>query len=876
MKNKIVFFNSSETPIIDEIGGKAYSLAILTKHKLNIPPGFILPADFFQTWLTVIKKSPAFKKLSQSTPKIAEKLCNELKANASNLKFTSAQKDEIKKALAELDSKLYAVRSSSPEEDLDEASFAGQYETKLGVPENQIESAIKIAFASAFDYRVFKYKQEKRLQTEEPKIAVIIQEQIDSEKSGVCFSLNPINNCYDEAVINSNYGLGETVVSGKVSPDEIVMDMADKSVISRVIGGKSEVLTILKDGGTKSTKRKKTRTLTLSDKEALEIGRLTKSVEKIYNKPVDVEWTYAKNKLYLLQARPITTYLPLPPEMVTKPGEKKHLYWDATLGKQGINEPMSILGTDHFKILENNLGQQLWKGDLFADPKTGLGGILEGKMYQNLSNYMKGKATNSLANQIGMVDIASADIIRTYDFDEYIPEKANPALTKIFINMALKNLPTVWRGIKGFINPDKYKKEYQLEEDKFRQKMEKLDQKEMTIKDFLIKSTKIYLDYATFSIPTLITSEICRAFIKKLFKKERKNIREKTVYLERALPHNVTIQMGIAIHALANHPDIKKIKTPKEFISKLNKKELSEDFMNKWKYFMDNFGFRSPRELDLATPPYDDEPGKFFSRLKLLITDEDTSNDPDVIFETTKKERIKIYKELYTHLYKKSPLKATIFKKLYKGLVTFGGYREIHKYYLIYTMKKLRARIIAVAKKFKTQKRIDKIEDIFDLKFKDIEEALKNPKFSLKKRIEKNTVFYNKIRNIKNFPRIIDSRGKIFSPPVKKLKPGEIKGQSISPGIVIGKIKILHTPDEKPLYPGEILVAKATDPGWTPLFTNAGGIILEVGGTLQHGALVAREYGKPCIVGIENATEKFKDGQKVEMNGLTGTIKTEL
>ena len=122
-------------------------------------------------------------------------------------------------------------------------------------------------------------------------------------------------------------------------------------------------------------------------------------------------------------------------------------------------------------------------------------------------------------------------------------------------------------------------------------------------------------------------------------------------------------------------------------------------------------------------------------------------------------------------------------------------------------------------------------------------------------------------------PNFIDSRGKILRPPRKEAKEGELVGEPISPGIVQGKVKVLHEPDEKPVLPGEILVARATDPGWTPLFLNSAGIVLEVRGTLQHGALVAREYGKPCVAGIEHATSVLVDGQVVELDGAHGVIR---
>ncbi len=131
----------------------------------------------------------------------------------------------------------------------------------------------------------------------------------------------------------------------------------------------------------------------------------------------------------------------------------------------------------------------------------------------------------------------------------------------------------------------------------------------------------------------------------------------------------------------------------------------------------------------------------------------------------------------------------------------------------------------------------------------------------------------DRIRKSHLVARVIDSRGKIYAPTRKEAGPGELAGVSISPGVVEGRVKVLHHADEKPLLPGEILVARATDPGWTPLFIHAGGIVLEIGGALQHGAVVAREYGIPCVSGLTGATELLKDGQMVEVDGTNGIVR---
>jgi len=154
----------------------------------------------------------------------------------------------------------------------------------------------------------------------------------------------------------------------------------------------------------------------------------------------------------------------------------------------------------------------------------------------------------------------------------------------------------------------------------------------------------------------------------------------------------------------------------------------------------------------------------------------------------------------------------------------------------------------------------------------ELDRAIAEPSLDLRTLAYDNTHYIRRFQHIREFPRMLDSRGKILHPPKRETQDGEIVGEPISPGVIKGQIKVLHDPDEKPVLPGEILVARATDPGWTPLFLNAAGIVLEIGGMLQHGALVAREYGKPCVAGIENATEVFKDGQMVEMDGASGII----
>ena len=220
----------------------------------------------------------------------------------------------------------------------------------------------------------------------------------------------------------------------------------------------------------------------------------------------------------------------------------------------------------------------------------------------------------------------------------------------------------------------------------------------------------------------------------------------------------------------------------------------------------------------------------------------------------------------------KGKRKLRSFENRYKAMLAFGGYRETPKHYTIMAVDLFMKKAFQIAKQLADAKRLDNVNQIFDLTIDDIDRASLDTNLDLRKIAEQNARFIKKIKDCHITARVIDSRGKIFNPPPKKITNNDIAGQSISPGVARGRVRVLHRADEKILQPGEILVARSTDPGWTPLFINAGGIVLEIGGALQHGAVVAREYGIPCVSGIDGATKMLKDGQLIEVDGSNGII----
>ncbi len=860
----IYLFSDGEGATIAEVGGKGLSLLEGSRTQLPIPPGVVLTVAFFDPWFVALKKLPAWKTFIHADEITLPKACAALKNQAATLSLTDSQKLALEQALhGFVADDLFAVRSSSPNEDLEGASFAGGYETVLGVTSKTIEDAIKQCFISCLDHRVIIYMRENGFDTSDPRIAVIIQKQIASDISGVGFSLNPMTNNYDEAVFNANWGLGETVVAGMTTPDTYIVDKLKENITAVSIGKKELSIWLTQKGGTEEKHNYKSEEQTLNDRQVVLLTKLIKRVEAHYKKPIDIEWAFAHDELFLLQARPITTYIPLSPEMITPPGQKKRLYLDVTVTAQGMNQPLSVMGTSMFRQLIKIVGKILTTRDITHDIDKTIGWISDGKIYLNLSNAIGLIGKKKALELITIFDALGAKAIAQLDYTAY----ASTA-SKLY----LLPIGAVWRlpGVIAFIqrarnDPATTHRRVQESLKAFEDEAKQLAQKDLPLRlliDELIH--RMFLHVFIKTVPLTIASRIALGRIKHAVQNDPAIDK-----LERALPHNVTSEMGLALAEVAKALP-SKLNT-EEFFELYKAKKLPDDFMHSWQIFLDKYGHRGPSEIDVASPRYRDSPKLL---LDLLLTIKNSSGEsPQEKFAGHEKERQAIYQKYRKQLQAQSPRLARKIAKEYQFFETFGGYRETHKYYLIFIVALIRENILKKAKKLVVSGRLDTEEQVFDLTIDQLDQSDTDTSLDLRKRAEKNTVFIKKLARISRPPALIDSRGFIPRPPTPKATKGEIIGVPVSSGIVRGRVKVLHTPTEKPLKKGEILVARATDPGWTPLFVNAAGLILEIGGVLQHGALVAREYGIPCVTGLENATSLWEDGTMVEVDGTTGVIK---
>jgi phosphohistidine swiveling domain-containing protein len=862
MSKTIVIFPGTSSATLAEVGGKGLSLMQGSQAGLPVPPGFILPVSFFRSWFQHLQATKAWSEFLQPHTYDLEQACQALKQHALRLALTKQQEQELSEALQKYDKEtLFAVRSSSPEEDLEGASFAGGYETILGVTTQTIEHAIKQAFASCLDYRVTVYKQEHGFAMTDPKIAVIVQEQIPSDIAGVGFSLNPVTNNFDEAVFTANWGLGETVVQGIATPDTYTVDKIAMHITHKQLGTKETSMWLLPNGGTTEKQDNRSNQFTLSTKQVLDLTELIQNVETLYQKPIDIEWAFAKNQLYLLQARPITGYVPLSPEMLTNPGDRKRLYLDLTISVQGITHPLSIMATSLFNKLLKIVGQRFFHRDLSRHIDTTPAVVKNGRMFINLSVLLRLLGRQRVLSFVHLFDPLAEKALSAIELRDYTATGRKITLLPWKLSWRLPTLAI--RVLRARHNPMRMHTNTQKELHHFVTNVQSLAQQRIPLRALADQLLQELINHVFLkTVPLFITAISAHSTLKHLAGKENSELFDQ---LGQALPNNLTTEMGLALFRVSQAlpPNL----TREKLVEGLHTNSLPAPFLIAWKQFLKLFGFRGPEEIDLAAPRYHENPTLL---LDIVLTLKQAQENTQAQFEHNQLQRKQAYETLYQKLCSHNPKQAQHFAKLYQVYETFAGYREAHKYYAALVVDLLRHRILQEAQRLYEANRLDSVNQIFDLTLEQLDNGLKDPSLDLKALANNNRSVLDRLANIPSLPTLIDSRGLILKPHAQPAKEGAILGMPVSPGIAKGKVKILHTPSEKPFLKGEILVARATDPGWTPLFVNASAVILEVGGMLQHGALVAREYGLPCVTGVENATTLWNDGTLVEVDGSQG------
>jgi pyruvate,water dikinase len=871
------------------------SLARLIQSGFKVPPGFCITAAAFREHLEqnnlLIRIKAAIDGLAKTDHQSKEKLLSALRQAIIEAPLAEAPRHEIEEQYHKLGAKYVAVRSSGTAEDLPGHSFAGQYDTYLGISDSaDCIEAVKKCWASLWTLRAYEYRERNNFDHLSINMAVIVQSLIAADASGVMFTVDPVKDSRSSIVIEACFGLGEALVSGKVTPDRFVVSKKSLKLLSSTISEKKIERTIDRNGliEEKKVPDERSSVCCLNKKHALRLAKIARKIEIEFGCPQDIEWVIHRNKIFLLQSRPITA---LPPE---KSWEDRQM-WCCNPAKEVIPDvatPMTVSVID--AMLDGFIGPVfrllcLDRGD------HSIYGLVAGRIYFNgniwgtvfrdlpgtkdldfmaATGSHKGlqKAVEGLRNAVeeDLPDLK----FRRYKFYLKIP---------LIITGMLRNTPNKGRRILAMIETKNEKWSYINPANMTVEEIGTCCRQIMT--DFKgLLSHVLYLFSMIAAIPIL--DIICNKWL------PDGNINSGSLLA--GVGGMVDATAGLDIWRLAAAADSKT--EVKNLILSNNdwgtiegklcrgrpalesragclRHDSSKEFLAEWNKFMLRHGHHCRGELELYNERWSETPDYILKFIRTHITQMDKI-DPVQNFARTAEQRRQLEKHCRKQL--KNPIKRMIFNHFIIRAQQGSVFRENVKSEVIKLLSAMRKLLIELGKRLKEKDILKNQDDIFFLRYEEIMPVVQgNSNPDIRRLIIDRRAEYDKNCSVTPPDTVF---GKFdpdnYVPDTVDEQAQELKGLGVSPGIVTGKARVILRADtDEQLWGGEILVAPFTDPGWTPYFVPAAAIVMDEGGVISHGSIVAREYGIPAVVNVGNATKIIKTGQTIQVDGNLGVVR---
>ena len=770
----------------------------------------------------------------------------------------AALRAAIAAAYAALGGGPVAVRSSATAEDLPDASFAGQQETFLNIEgADAVLAAIERCWASLFSERAVAYRRDRHIGDDDVAMAVVVQRMVPAEAAGVLFTLNPVTGAGDEMVVEAARGLGDAVVSARVTPTRYRIRRRQPHDLIASEGADDAVL---------------------SGDELAELAEFGLRAERMLGRAADVEWALAAGKLWLLQARSVTAVGGVAPEVEYASA------WDAA----ACEGKLTFLSNHNFRETmpypHTPFSWSVWK-DLFLRQLTeafvGRGqdveqwphglALVEGRIYWNL-NVGAGILTRRIQmNATRQIDTHVANLLEELSRNgEFVP-------TRVPLTLRLRALPGYFAVAWQVLRFAPVRRAWQSLHDAQRE-VEHFRRAELSAlpdETVLALARHFVGENAPRSMAALSSAALAFPVI---------------AWLERALPRwgfpqafprllagvgNPTLDTALALWDIAEHApaDVRAVfaSTPtRELPQRLEEMAAGRDFLERVQQFMAVHGHRAVREFDMACPRWRGDPNFVYDTLRNYLQHPAGEPTPRENYERLVRERAELKAEITAKL--RGPLRRWLFQRALNAVETRFPLREAFKFYGMMGIAHLRDMYLEIARRMVERGVLRQINDFYFLNLGEIEAiASSGAPEDLQQRIAARREKFAR-QSKANPPLVVRTDGK---PVVLPSGSGEtLRGTPVSWGSVRGRVRVLLDPaDGAHLKPGEILVAPFTDPGWTPLFLTAGGLVMEVGGIISHGAVVAREYGIPAVVSVRDATRILRDGELIEVNGATGEVR---
>ena len=848
------------------IGGKAVHLGQLSRVEgLRVPDGFCVTTEAFRRMMAEAPSLPArLDRLSRVAPDdraAIRTISADVRQTIEATPISNDVADAIRRRLAPLgDHAACAVRSSATAEDLPSTSFAGQQDTYLNVVgAAAILLHVSRCWASLFTERAVTYRVRSGFNHRKVSMAVLIQHMVLSEAAGVLFTADPVS-CNRKVVsVEASLGLGEALVSGRVTPD--VFKVRSGELVERTISAKRLAIHPVPGGGTEeqAVAPERRHQPALSDAQVLELARLGRRIEAHFGCPQDIEWCFAGGEFFVVQSRPITTLFPVPPA-----GDDANRVYVSVGHQQMMTDPMKPLGLSMWQL---------------TTPRAM--SIAGGRLFVDVTPILATPASRAgLLELFGKGDPLLRDALETViERDDFLPAPAqagagaappatppaaapsepiapDPARVTELIGETQQSLARLRRDIRGESGPELF--EFILTD---------LQELKRLLRD--PRSHQTFM--AAMDAAWWLNEQLERWL-------GERNAADR---LSQSVPNNVTSEMGLALLDVADvirpHPQLveflEQVGDDDGFLDELATMEGGAEARGAIEAYLERFGMRCTGEVDITRPRWSEQP----ATLVPLILGNVRSFDPGAgkrRFEQGREQARTQERELLERLraLPDGEQKAREAKRRIDLVRTFIGYREYPKYgmvsrYFIYKQALLREaeRLVAVGV-------LRDEEDIFYLTFEELHDVARTNEVNHQLIHEREQAFRSYAALTP--PRVLTSDGECLMGSHRRddLPADALVGLPASAGTVEGRARVVFDLADADLEAGDILVTAYTDPSWTPAFVAAGGLVTEVGGLMTHGSVIAREYGLPAIVGVDNATEQIRDGQRIRLHATQGYV----
>lgn len=860
-------------PLLARVGGKAANLGELIRAGFPVPPGFCVTTAAYQQ-----VAADAFGVHPPDPDWCAERARGAILASP----VPADVADAVTGAYRALgDDRPVAVRSSGTAEDLPWASFAGQQDTFLNVVgAHAVLDAVRRCWASLWTDRAVSYRMSNGIDHTTVRLAVVVQQIIEPQVAGVMFTADPVTGHRGHTVVDASPGLGEAVVSGAVNPDHFVVDSGTGAVLERRLGDKRVIVRSLPEGGTEQVALPAgIEQPCLGDAQISGLTALGRRVARHCGAPQDIEWAMdAAGALWLTQARPITTLYPLP----TGSDDDVHVYFCVSLA-QGLTRPMTPMGIAAARLFAS-CGSEVVFGSRVADPLAGPAAFAEAgdRPFVDVAPVLRSRVGRALVPRIlDLMEARSAVVLRQLQDDPRLAVRSTswlPFVRRVLAVAIRYRMPQ--HIVQGLIWPAAERRRVDLVGRRLRT--------QLTVP--AAASAARRLDHAqhvlhTAVVPIMPTVApaagagfLALALAGSLAGDDAEPGELSEVL--RGLPHNVTTEMDLELWALATtirtEPSAAAVLrevTPTALALRYASGDLPPALQQGLAEFLSRHGHHALAEIDVGVPRWSDDPTYVLGVLANYLRLEDPDRAPDVQFARAGRVAEAAAKRVVGKVRRHSRLRAATVGYALSRVRQLAGLRETHKDYLVLVLAQVRQQLAAVGVELAERGMLAAPDDVFFLDLGQVRAALAGA--DLRGVVAQRREDYDRELRRRQVPRVMLSDG--TQPEARAATGhqdagGQLAGTPASAGTVTAAARVILDPVGARLEPGEVLIAPSTDPGWTPLFLTAGGLVMEMGGANSHGAVVAREYGIPAVVGVPDATRRITTGQLVTVDGAAGLI----